>query len=165
MQHELSTELIQRSQKDQEMRNNSIADISQWDASVDRENTAWFEDVVRLHGWPTISSVGEEACQAAWLLVQHADHKPDFQAACLAEMKCLPDGEIKPAHIAYLEDRVRVAEGKPQLYGTQFYKEDGPFKPRPIEDVANLEARRAAMGLETFEANEQRIIEMYGKLL
>lgn len=123
MQHKLSTELIQRSQKDQEMRNNFTGDMSQWDSSIAEENTSWLESTVQHDGWPTISTVGEEASQAAWLLVQHADHKPEFQAKCLAIMKLLPEGEIKLANIAYLEDRVRVAQGKPQLYGTQFYKE------------------------------------------
>jgi hypothetical protein len=164
MSNELSTELIQRSQKDREMRNNFTGDMSQWDSSIDEENTAWLESTVRHDGWPTISVVGEEASQAAWLLVQHADHKPEFQSKCLAMMKLLPEGEIKLANIAYLEDRVRVAEGKSQLYGTQFYKEGDHFGPRPIEDEENLEARRASMGLETFEANKQRMIDTYGNL-
>ena len=162
--HALSNELIHRSQKDQEMRNNSIANMSLWDSSIDENNSAWLESSVEHNGWPTITAVGQEASQAAWLLVQHADHKPEFQAKCLVMMKLLADGEIKPANIAYLEDRVRVAAGKPQLYGTQFFKEGDHFAARPIEDEANLEARRAAMGLETFEADKQLMIDLYRKL-
>jgi hypothetical protein len=164
MHNELSSELIKRSQIDQEMRNKAIADVSKWDSRIDEDNTGWLERAVSQNGWPTISAIGEEASQAAWLLVQHADHEPDFQAKCLAMMKELPKGEVKLSNIAYLEDRVRVAAGKPQIYGTQFYKEGDYFGPRPIEDEANLETRRLAMGLETFEANKQRMIELYGHL-
>lgn len=66
-------------------------------------------------------------------------------------MKSLPEDEVSSANIAYLEDRVRVNHGLPQLYGTQFYKEGELFGPRPIEDIANLDARRAAAGLEPFK--------------
>lgn len=138
-------------------------DISLWDDTVDIENTTFLEDQVTTSGWPLISDVGEEASQAAWLLVQHADHDPEFQAYCLGLMRVLPTTEVKPANIAYLEDRIRVAQGRPQLYGTQFYKEgDAMITPRPIEDETHLEQRRAAMGLETFEANKRRMIERYG---
>ena len=165
MHYELSIELVERSKKDQAMRNKSIDDMSHWDSSIDEENTAWLESTVEQDGWPTISAVGEEASQAAWLLVQHADHKPDFQTKCLAMMKLMPEGEIKLANIAYLEDRVKVAEGKSQVYGTQFHKQgDDNLKPQPIEDEANLEARRSAMGLETFVAYKQKMIEHYGNL-
>jgi hypothetical protein len=162
MRKELATELLARSQKDQEMRNKSIDDMTQWDSSIDENNTGYLEELVVASGWPTISAVGPEASQAAWLLVQHADHRPDFQTRCLELMKALPKGEVSLNNIAYLEDRVRVAEGKPQLYGTQFYKEGDAFGPRPIEDEANLEARRAAMGLETFAENQQRMVDLYG---
>jgi hypothetical protein len=43
-------------------------------------------------------------------------------------------GEASPAHLAYLEDRVRVNAEQPQLYGTQFSVIDGQFGPRPIQD-------------------------------
>jgi hypothetical protein len=163
--NKLSIELLNRSQKDQDMRNRAIErDMSQWDSSVDEQNTAYLETLVETSGWPTISAVGPEASQAAWLLVQYADHHLDFQAHCLELMKALPQGEVSPRNIAYLEDRVRVAKGEPQLYGTQFYKEGDDFGPRPIEDEATLEERRAAMGLETFEANKQRMIAIYGHL-
>jgi hypothetical protein len=53
-------------------------------------------------------------------------------------------------------DRILVAEGKPQRYGTQFHTVDGKLVPRPIEDEANVDARRAAVGLGTMaEYNEQ----------
>jgi hypothetical protein len=163
MNHALRAELIRRSRIDQTMRNKAMVDVSLWDSSVDEENTLWLESTVRHHGWPTIAAVGEDASQAAWLLVQHADHRPDLQAECLEMMKHVPGGEIRLAHIAYLEDRVRVAEARPQLYGTQFYRLGDQFAPRQIEDEANLEARRAAMGLEAFEANRQRLIDQHNK--
>jgi hypothetical protein len=53
-----------------------------------------------------------------------------------------------------LAGRVRVAEGRPQVYGTQVggLDEDGnPVRRTPIEDPDNVDARRAAAGLGTLE--------------
>ncbi len=86
----------------------------------------------------------------AWLLVQHADHDRAFQKECLDLMKSLPPDEVHVSNIAYLEDRVRVGEGRPQLYGTQFHlDEQGNFGPFPIEDPENIDQRRKAMNLGT----------------
>ncbi len=90
--------------------------------------------------------------------MQHADHDPEFQAECLELMKALPTGEVRLSNLAYLEDRMRVNHHRPQLYGTQFYQEGEHFGPQPIEDEANLEGRRQAMGLESFEDNMRRVI-------
>lgn len=60
--------------------------------------------------------------------------------------RILPKSEILPLSIAYLEDRVRIANGKPQLHRTQF---DGN-EPKAIEDRKNLDKRRSAVDLSFF---------------
>ncbi len=138
MNYELASSLVERFQNDQEMRNRFIKerDTAKWDSSVDEENTAWLESIINESGWPTISAVGKEASNAAWLLVQHADHRPGFQARCLELMKSLPAGEVSLHNIAYLEDRVRIANGQLQLYGTQFIRVGDHFDAQPIENAA-----------------------------
>lgn len=164
MNESLKSDLLVRAQADQEMRNRVVKKgLDSWDPTIDLDNTSYLRDVVAKSGWPKISDVGSEAARAAWLLVQHADHNPDFQAHCLELMKALPKGEVIDSDIAYLEDRVRIARGEPQLYGTQFIQAGNTFKPQPIEDKDNLEERRAKMGLETFDANLQRMIDTYSQ--
>lgn len=71
-------------------------------------------------------------------------------------MKAEPQGEVDTQDIAFLEDRIAVSEGRPQLYGTQFYDDsDGQTKPRPILDPENIEKRRKTMGLYSFEEYEK----------
>lgn len=57
-------------------------------------------------------------------------------------------GDASARHLAYLTDRVLVADGQPQLYGTQYTHEaDGmELRPQPIADPERLDERRAAMG-------------------
>ncbi len=49
--------------------------------------------------------------------------------------------------MAYLTDRVRVAEKQKQVYGTQFQEVDGKLEPDPIEDEVRVDTRRQAVGL------------------
>ena len=65
--------------------------------------------------------------------------------------------EASRAHLAYLEDRVRVNAGQPQLYGTQVTVTDGELGPSPIDDRERLDERRAEAGLEPFADSEARM--------
>ena len=101
---------------------------------------------------------GEEGAAAAWLLAQHADRDPVPQRAFLDALRGAVDqGEASSAHLAYLEDRVRVNAGLPQLYGTQFTVTGREFGPHPIEDPQRLDERRAEAGLEPFADYQARM--------
>ncbi len=142
--------------------------------SIDRRNTRCMKRIVARHGWPAQSDVGPKAARAAWLVVHHADHDHMFQRACLGHLRAAVErGEASPRSLAYLTDKVRVAEGRPQVYGTQvfdtrqldvLYRLSGkelmdamgrihagtsrhPLQPLPIEDEANVDQRRAEVGL------------------
>lgn len=108
------------------------------------------KEIVAKYGWPGRSLVGTEAATAAWLLVQHSDRDVAFQRLALEAMKKLPECEVENSHLAYLTDRVLLNEGKRQLCGTSLRrKEDGTLMiPKPIEDEANVDKRRAELGLQ-----------------
>jgi hypothetical protein len=112
---------------------------------LDLSNTRRLKQIVAQHGWPGQSLVGPIGEQAAWLLAQHADHDLAFQQYCLPLLeRAVQNQEASPANWAYLIDRVRVAEGHPQVYGTQFH---GALRPLPIEDATRVDERRAEVGL------------------
>ena len=69
-------------------------------------------------------------------------------------------GEASRADLAYLEDRVRVNAGRPQLYGTQFAGTGEEFGPAPIEEPHGLDQRRALVGLQPFADYEALIRDM-----
>jgi hypothetical protein len=164
---ELAAELVARMNRDQEARSAAMAtDAGEAVAlvrAVDADNTRWLKSILDQGGWPGRSVVGEEGALAAWLLAQHADQDLDFQRRCLAMLDdavCV--GEADAGHWAYLVDRVRCAEGRPQVYGTQFWC--GPLGrdalgPRPIEDVAGLDERRRVVGLGSFADYERLMHE------
>jgi hypothetical protein len=60
-------------------------------------------------------------------------------------------GDADPQHYALLLDRVRMADGLPQYYGSQFVVgPSGDLEPWPIDDLAAVEERRRRVGLSPF---------------
>jgi hypothetical protein len=105
-------------------------------AKVDADNTGWLVEVVTAQGWPQFSVVGEEAATDARLLAQHADMQPEQQRLFHELMAAaVEDGEAEAKYFAYLEDRVRVNSGRPQLYGTQFVDHGQGLEPQPSRTV------------------------------
>lgn len=161
----VASELLRMADADQEMRQNVINGDAEWDEQLDVKNAARLKEIVNTIGWPTISKVGKEASQAAWLLVQHAAEEPDFMTQCLVLMKESGEGEVSPQNIAFLEDRILAFSGRPQIYGTQFRTTENGLVPFPIADIERLEERRSRMGLEPYEDNCRRMHRTYGSYI
>lgn len=161
----VAAQLAELARVDQELRNGlpSPDDAEAWAAAVaevarvDAEHTAILRQLVEQHGWITISAFGAQASRDAWLLVQHADAAPEFQREMLQLMTPLvPAGEVVPADYAYLWDRVAVAAGTPQRYGTQGSCEGEVWTPAALEDPAGVDALRAEVGLDALTAYAER---------
>lgn len=160
----LAAELIRRAAEDQAARERYVeADDVDAMTRVDAENTAWLQAVVAEHGWPGVALVGEEGAHCAWLLAQHADRAPQFQKQALVLLEAaVASGEAARRELAYLTDRVLVADGEPQLYGTQYLDDaDGGLRLRPVADPDRLDERRAAMGMESAADYDRRMREVY----
>ena len=110
-------------------------------------------EIIDEFGWPTITLVGKDGEDAAWAIAQHSDLDKEFQRFALERLREAAEaGHASLGNLAYLEDRVLVGEGKPQVWGTQVgCSEDGPVPATPIVDEAGLDDRRAAAGLDPFE--------------
>lgn len=118
---------------------------------ADARNTQWLKSIVSESGWPTISQVGKDASQKAWLLVQHADQDPVFQLKILRLLEPLvAQGEVRPVDYAYLYDRVMLKLRGKQRYATQMWCMDGKMEARPLEDPERVAELRAEMTLEPF---------------
>jgi hypothetical protein len=132
--------------------------------ALDARHTARLKQIVDASGWPDSSLVGEKAAHAAWLLVQHADADPAFQRRCLDLMARLPPGQVSAKDVAYLTDRVLLAEGKPQRFGTQFEKDAaGKWVPKKLEDPEHVDERRRDAGLIPLADYARKMAETYDK--
>jgi hypothetical protein len=152
---DLRAELLARREEDQRIRKAVVEpgktltreQQAEWER-IDEANTMWLNDLVDARGWPGESLVGVDGAGAAWLFAQHADRQPGLQRKFLELLReAVAAGEASATNLAYMEDRVRVAEGRPQLYGTQFTSIVVRWGPFPIEDEERVDERRAAVGL------------------
>ena len=173
-------ELVQRSKRDQEVRKELVqfvqymavrplADSAAYDEvakrmeAIDKDNTNWLKDLINQHGWPTRQMVGSRGVKSVWLIVQHATHDVAFQRRCLDLMARLPPCEVAAGEVALLTDRVLLAEGNKQKYGTQYHVVDGKLIRYPVEDETRLDEIRLEIGLPTVAEYEKVLREVYFK--
>jgi hypothetical protein len=154
----MQAELLRRYTEDQAIRDRLVVGLRDGAApdpaviasmvAVDSANTAWLQGAVERLGWPDRATIGDSGATAAFILVQHADQDTAFQARMLLALTAAyRRGEVDAQSVALLTDRVATARGEEQVYGTQTDMRDGRFVPKPIRDAANVDARRASVGL------------------
>jgi hypothetical protein len=116
---------------------------------VHRHNAARLEAIVSEHGWPGRTQAGDDGAEAAWRTLQHAIGRPDLIRLYLPLLQqAAAAGEIPDWQPAYLLDRIRFFEGKPQVYGTQYdWDEEGFTKLWPVEDPEHVNEKRKSVGL------------------
>jgi hypothetical protein len=123
-------------------------------AEVDARNLRRLKHIVALDGFPTAAMVGFDGVEAVLLLTTHAAADPDFQEQVLKlAAPYVRSGEVRADQVATITDDLLRARGKKQRYGTQFEFHHGELRPAPIEDEANVDARRREVGLLSL-ANE-----------
>ncbi len=97
--------------------------------------------------WPEVHEVGAEAVGAFWLIVQHAISRPALMRR-VATTADPPNDDATALRLALLVDRIAVFEGRYQTFGTQLHWDQaGNLSPWPIDNVAQVDARRAQVGL------------------
>jgi hypothetical protein len=133
--------------------------------SVFNANLEWMRLVLAQYGWPGRRLVGDEGSHGAWLLLQHADRDTALQRTAMQLLEtAVRDNDASRRDLAYLTDRVRVAEGRMQVYGTQLqYDSRGCASPKPSEEPDKLDARRASVGLEPAAQYVQTVMATLGR--
>lgn len=125
---------------------------------VHRANAQELRSVIQEHGWPNEALVGPDGAEAAWLVAQHAVGEPDFMRRCrdlLDEESS--HGQVPRWQFAYMDDRIRVLEGRPQRFGTQF-----DFRPEGVEfleleDPSQVDIWRKELGLPSLAAVLEKV--------
>lgn len=159
MDHTLRAELIAMDDHDQTVRAELAADGSLYDgyhprmAAVHDANAARLKAIIQEYGWPTERLVGVDGAKAAHRIAQHSINHPEFMRECRTLLdEASARGEVPRSHFAYIDDRIRVYEGLPQRFGTQWRGGPSGLEPYPLEDSAHVDERRAELGLPPLAA-------------
>ncbi|MDM4766346.1 DUF6624 domain-containing protein [Pelomonas sp. SE-A7] len=128
--------------------------------AVDKANTARLKVLVNQCGWPAASRHGRAAGLTAFMLVQHSPDR-DFQRQMLELLKqAVKAGEAEGLTLAYLTDRLAMADGRPQVYGTQFKQELVNCK----RVLAPLDGSREVVDARRREIGEMPTLDEYEEL-
>lgn len=161
---EVRDELARRLELDQEVR------VPPYDGErmmrVDADNTGYLKDLVREVGWIDPGRFGDEAADAAFLIVQHSGDLP-LMLAALPRLEAQLGVKERLGEYALLYDRLQIRRGLPQRYGSQIgFAEDGSKGLLPIETLEGIDATRAEVGLgplddylARFELEERRVLD------
>lgn len=169
---DLRAELITMVQEDQKARQKLInagmqdQELIRKVMEIDSRNTERLQEIIDRHGWPTTSMVGEDGTAYAFLIVQHADRNPAFQKHSLElmqEVAANNPSEVYLSGVALLTDRVRLAQGQKQLYGTQvgINPQTKKLVLFPVENPDKLGERRVAYGLPPMEEYLKQLRDLY----
>jgi hypothetical protein len=132
-------------------------------AEIDASNCRRLKEIIDKRGWPSRTLVGAEGAHAAFLLAQHANRDLPFQERCLRLMQMAQKGEVAGADLALITNRVAVANGRKQVYGTQVELRDGRWRVQgAVEDPNKLNDRRKEVGLASMEEYLRLVAMVYG---
>jgi hypothetical protein len=114
---------------------------------IDTLNTLNLKAVLEDYSWGDIIQDDPILFERVFPIVQHS---PDlaFRAEVLEEIRPFAEqGLIDKALYATMLDRVRLSQGKDQIYGTQFKCVSGQYETYQLAEPATVDQRRAEMGL------------------
>ncbi|MEL6866906.1 MAG: DUF6624 domain-containing protein, partial [Bacteroidota bacterium] len=163
-QSELARDLVRRYRQDQYQRyriveilgpkhgwrSQEVMQAYRQQSQVDQQNQAVLDSLVATNGFPKQSEVGWLAAEGAFHIVQHASLT--YQQRYLPLLRTqVETKELAADHLAFLEDRILVNEGKAQRYGTQMQCKGDTCWVRPIEAAEQVDERRLAIGLLPME--------------
>ncbi len=129
------------------------------------DHTVKLCQILKTNGWPTTALVDREGVFATFQTLKNAgsfELQRDLLPVIVAAVKKDP---IQKREFAGLFDRLRVSAGMKQLFGSQAVSMGGFLVLYPIEDEANVDARRAQYDLSPMAQYKKTLERTYGKPL
>lgn len=106
------------------------------------------KNILDKYGWPTKEMIGEQGNRTICNVIQHSDN--EIRIKYLPMMRqAVKEKKLEPRFLVRAEDRIATERGDLQIYGGQmkYYPETKCFNVWPVYDPANIDKRRAEIGL------------------
>jgi hypothetical protein len=85
---------------------------------TDSINLIKVEAIIQHYGWLGYNQIGTQANTTLFMVIQHA-HLPIHKKYLPIIKAAVDEGKAKGAHLALLQDRIDLKEGRKQCYGSQ----------------------------------------------
>ena len=117
-------------------------------AKADSTNLIKVRKILDQWGWLGENIMGADGSSALFLVIQHANLETQVEYLPMLR-EAAARGDARPQDLAYLEDRVALAQGERQIYGSQLEIQynTGEMYVLPIICPDSLDIRRAEVGL------------------
>jgi hypothetical protein len=125
-----------------------MQEAKQLQVAADALNQKILAELLQAKGFPTLTKVKRGATQTALSILQRAD-TATINKWIPTIKKLITEKELLEADCAYIIDFALVQQGKPQIYGTQLYRDkaDNLLKPRPFISISSVNQTRKLAGL------------------
>lgn len=113
--------------------------------------------ILDTQGWPSKQKIGKRGTSTLFLVIQHANLETQQKYLSMIS-KAMERNDLPKRQYAMFYDRLLLRLGKRQIYGTQLAMSKESKKPYvlPLDDVKNVDRRRANMGLNSMQENLNR---------
>lgn len=115
---------------------------------IDSAHLKYVKELLDRYGWLGPKDIGNRGNLTLFLVIQHADRstQEDYLPMMRQAAKA---GNAKSEHLALLEDRVAIEQGRRQLYGSQIGLDSitRRYFVLPLEDPEHVDDRRKQVGL------------------
>ena len=129
---------------------------------IDDRNVTLLKIILKKYSWRQLAEISKRAAADARLIVSHSGSKA-FQKEALKEIEPFVEEKLMNGYaFAQLSDRIAVAEGRPQFYGTQSSCENGQQGTYNLKDPETVDQRRKKLGLEPLADYVKGLRETYG---
>ncbi len=157
----IRAELEQMREADQAVRRNLNFDDSEQVEkmrTVDAANQKRLKEIITLIGWPSKDLVGETASSGAFLVAQHAPDDLNFMKEVFSYVEAdYRKRKASSSQYALMYDRIKMMEGKPQRFGTQFHMDSSGCRAWKLEEPERVDEYRAQMGLENLTEYARKV--------
>jgi len=104
--------------------------------------------ILDKYGWPTIEMIGERGNWTICNVIQHSDNEVRIKYLPMMR-QAVKEKKLEPRFLVRAEDRIETEAGNLQIYGGQmkYDPENKSFNVWPVYDPANIDKRRAEIGL------------------
>lgn len=97
-------------------------------------------------GWLSDSVIGARGNQTLFLVIQHSN-RPTWEKYIPMLREAVKLGNAQPSALALMEDRLALAQGKRQTYGSQIGSDASGAYVLPLDDPDHVDERRKTVGL------------------
>ena len=126
-----------------------VQDVWKTINSKDSINLIKVEKILADYGWLGADVVGETGNKTLFLVIQHSNTQTQVKYLPMLR-EAVKNGKAKASYLALMEDRVLLAQGEKQVYGSQLEMDNKTnlYVLSPMIDPDNVDKRRAEVQLQ-----------------